>query len=282
MKIADINPNIRFAEEITYSSKGRNVYVKDCRLFYIISGIGKIFVQDNELLLAKNTLFYCRGGIDYIINTEKNLHLYSLNFDLSQSQRKFTMPFIPQDFQKSNNPTPIDFCDIKDSDFLNSFFILSNGAEFKNSIAAIVNEYSDKRLFYRETCSTALKNLIIDLHKKNYNNQDNSTDTIKKIIEYINLNYAKEIKNNDLAEIAGYHEYHLNRLFVRYTGMSMHKYIVNLRMNEAKRLLLNTNMSVSDIASQTGFCSNTHFSTYFKKETKVSPFEYRNNFKNKI
>ena len=282
MKIADINPNIRFAEEITYSSKGRNVYVKDCRLFYIISGIGKIFVQDNELLLAKNSLFYCRGGIDYIINTEKNLHLYSLNFDLSQSQRKFTMPFIPQDFQKSNNPTPIDFCDIKDSDFLNSFFILSNCAEFKNSIAAIVNEYSDKRLFYRETCSTALKNLIIDLHKKNYNNQDNSTDTIKKIIEYINLNYAKEIKNNDLAEIAGYHEYHLNRLFVRYTGMSMHKYIVNLRMNEAKRLLLNTKMSVSDIASQTGFCSNTHFSTYFKKETKVSPFEYRNNFKNKI
>lgn len=282
MKIADINPNIRFAEEITYSSKGRNVYVKDCRLFYIISGIGKIFVQDNELLLAKNTLFYCRGGIDYIINTEKNLHLYSLNFDLSQSQRKFTMPFIPQDFQKSNKSTPIDFCDIKDSDFLNSFFILSNGAEFKNSIAAIVNEYSDKRLFYRETCSTALKNLIIDLHKKNYNNQDNSTDTIKKIIEYINLNYAKEIKNNDLAEIAGYHEYHLNRLFVRYTGMSMHKYILNLRMNECKRLLLNTNMSVSDIASQTGFCSNTHFSTYFKKETKVSPFEYRNNFKNKI
>ena len=282
MKIADINPNIRFAEEITYSSKGRNVYVKDCRLFYIISGIGKIFVQDNELLLAKNTLFYCRGGIDYIINTEKNLHLYSLNFDLSQSQRKFTMPFIPQDFQKSNKSIPIDFCDIKDSDFLNSFFILSNGAEFKNSIAAIVNEYSDKRLFYRETCSTALKNLIIDLHKKNYNNQDNSTDTIKKIIEYINLNYAKEIKNNDLAEIAGYHEYHLNRLFVRYTGMSMHKYILNLRMNECKRLLLNTNMSVSDIASQTGFCSNTHFSTYFKKETKVSPFEYRNNFKNKI
>ena len=282
MKIADINPNIRFAEEITYSSKGRNVYVKDCRLFYIISGIGKIFVQDNELLLAKNTLFYCRGGIDYTINTEKNLHLYSLNFELSQSQRKFTMPFIPQDFQKSNKSIPIDFCDIKDSDFLNSFFILSNGAEFKNSSAAIVNEYSDKRLFYRETCSTALKNLIIDLHKKNYNNQDNSTDTIKKIIEYINLNYAKEIKNNDLAEIAGYHEYHLNRLFVRYTGMSMHKYILNLRMNEAKRLLLNTNMSVSDIASQTGFCSNTHFSTYFKKETKVSPFEYRNNFKNKI
>ena len=282
MKIADINPHIRFAEEITYSSKKRNVYVKDCRLFYIISGSGKIFVENNELLLTKNTLFYCRGGIDYTINTEKNLHLYSLNFDLSQAQRKFIMPFIPQDFQKSNQPSPIDFCDIKDSSFLNSFYILNNGAEFKNNIASIVSEYSDKRLYFRETCSTALKNIIIELHKKNSENQKNSTDTVERIIEYINLNFTKEIKNNDLAEIAGYHEYHLNRLFIKHTGMGMHKYILNLRINECKRLLLNTDMSISDIASQTGFCSNTHFSTYFKKETKVSPYEYRNCFKNKI
>lgn len=282
MKIADINPHIRFAEEITYSSKRRNVYVKDCRLFYIISGTGKIIVQGDELLLAKNTLFYCCGGAHYMFDAEEKLHLYSLNFDLSQSQRKFIMPFIPLDFQKSNKFSPIDFCDIKDSSFLNSYFILSNGAEFKSSIASIVSEYSEKRLYFRETCSTALKNLIIDLHKKNSESQNNSADTVKKIIDYINLNYAKEIKNNDLAEIAGYHEYHLNRLFIKYTGMGMHRYILNLRINESKRLLLNTDLSISEIASQTGFCSNTHFSTYFKKETKVSPFEYRNNFQNKI
>ena len=40
--------------------------------------------------------------------------------------------------------------------------------------------------------------------------------------------------------------------------------------------------SISDIASQTGFNSNTHFSTYFKKEMGITPFEYRNNFKNNI
>ena len=167
MKIADINPHIRFAEEITYSSKNRNVYVKDCRLFYILSGNGKIFVENNEFSLTKNTLFYCRGGLNYTINTEKNLHLYSINFDLSQSQRKFIMPFIPQDFQNSHQYSAIDFCYIKDSSFLNSFFILSNGAEFKNNIASIVSDYSDKRLYFRETCSIALKNIIIDLHKMN-------------------------------------------------------------------------------------------------------------------
>ncbi len=282
MKVADINPHIRFAEEITCSSKNRTVYVKDCRLFYIISGSGKISVQENELLLAKNTLFYCRGGIDYTIDTEDHLHLYSLNFDLSQSQRKFVIPFIPQDLCKTNQPSPIDFCNIKDSSFLNSFFILNNGTEFKNSIASIVKEYSDQRIYFRENCSTELKKLLIDLHKKNFENQNNSVDTVNKIIEYINLNFTKDIKNSDLAEIAGYHEYYLNRLFIRHTGASMHKYILNLRLNEGKRLLLNTKLSISEIASQIGFNSNTHFSTYFKKETKISPSEYIKNFKNKI
>ncbi len=282
MIIADINPHIRFAEEITYSSKNRKVYVRDCRLFYIIGGNGKIFIDDNEFLLSKNTLFYCCGGTAYTIDVEEQLHLYSLNFDLSQAHRKYTAPFFPQDFSMTNLPCPIDCCDVEDSDFLNSSFVLNNATEFKNSIASIVREYSAQRIYFREACNTALKKLIIDLHKNSSENQNSSFNAVDKIIEYINFNFTKEIKNNELAEIAGYHEYYLNRLFIKYTGISMHKYILNLRINEARRLLLNTNLPISDIASQIGFNSNTHFSTYFKKEMGITPVEYRNNFKNNI
>ena len=56
MRIADINPHIRFAEQITYSVKYSSVYVKDCRLFYIISGSAKIIVNDSEMALKKNTI----------------------------------------------------------------------------------------------------------------------------------------------------------------------------------------------------------------------------------
>lgn len=282
MKIADINPHIRFAEEITYSSKNRNVYVKDCRLFYIINGNGKILMQNNEFSLTKNTLFYCVGGINYTIDTEEHLHLYSLNFDLSQTKRELIMPLIPQDFCKTNKHSPIAFCNIKDSNFLNSFFILNNGSEFKNSISSIVDEFSNQRIYFRETCGTMLKKLLIDLHKNNFKNQTNSADMVNKTIEYINSNFTKEIKNSELAKIAGYHEYYLNRLFIKHAGISMHKYILNLRINEGKRLLLNTKLSISDIACQIGFNSNTHFSTYFKKETGLSPFEYKDSFKNNI
>ncbi|MBE7022865.1 MAG: helix-turn-helix transcriptional regulator [Clostridia bacterium] len=281
MKIADINPHIRFAEQLTYSVKHSNVYVKDCRLFYIISGNAKIFVDNSEMPLTKNTLFYCCGGTKYTIETGETLQLYSLNFDLSQHQSEIIRP-IPMEFNHTKNYSPIDKCNIKDSDFLNSFLLLKNATEFKPTISDITKEYSIQKAYFRENCSSILKLLLIKLHKQNSDTTTNSSDAINKIIAYVTSNFAKEIKNSELAEIAGYHEYYLNRLFIRHTGTSMHKYILNLRINESKRLLLNTNLSISDIASRIGFNSHTHFSTYFKKETGLSPFEYKNNFKNNI
>ncbi len=281
MKIADLNPHIRFAEQITYSVKHSSVYVKDCRLFYIISGNAKIIINNVEMSLTKNTLFYCCGGTKYTFKLDEPLHLYSLNFDLSQHHSDLLQP-IPREFGQTKHHEPIDKCDIKDSGFLNSFMILKNATEFKNTISDITKEYAVQKAYFRESCSSMLKLLLIRLHGINTEMSNNSSDTVNKLIDYIASNFTKEIKNVELAEIAGYHEYYLNRLFIRHTGTSMHKYILNLRINEGKRLLLNTNLSISAIASQIGFNSNTHFSTYFKKEMNMTPYEYRNNFKNNI
>lgn len=282
MKIADINPHIRFAQEVTYVSKDRCFHVKDCRIFYIIGGDGCIQIQDKTLPLKENNLFYCCGGQFYTINAEKHLRFYSLNFDLSQRQRKHTTPFSPEDIKKTTPTAPIDPCDITDSDFLNSFYLLENAVEFKNAIASIVTQYAAQRLYYRESCSTELKRLLIELHERNAASENSSADALQRILEYLHLHYKKDIKNSMLAEIAGYHEYYLNRLFVQNMGMSMHKYILNLRINEAKRLLLNTGLSIADIAFEVGFNSAAHFSDYFKQETAVSPMVFRSNFKHKI
>lgn len=282
MRIADLNPHIRFAEKITYSSKNQTVSVKDCRLFYILNGSGKITINDNEFSLSHNTIFYCCGGAIYTLVAETPLHLLSLNFDLSQSHKTYINTFAPQPFDGTNPTSPIDPCNIHDSYFLNSFFILKNGTEFKNYVTAIVKEFSSQNLFFRESSGNLLKKILIDLHKKNPDNPDDSFDIVNDLVTYIHSNFSKEIKNQDLAAIAGYHSYYLNRLFIKQMGVSMHKYILNLRVTEGKRLLLNTTMTIADIATRIGFNSHTHFSTYFKKETNMTPFNYRNTFKNNV
>jgi len=282
MKLIDINPHIRYAGQFTYVSQNIRVYVKDCRLFYIIDGKGKIHINNTQLNLKPNTIFYCAGGSDYLIESEEPLLLYVFNFDLSQNHNHLTSCFAPVNFYDSENHIPTDKCHIEDSHFLNSFLLLENDMNFKNIFSEITEEFSSQQIYHKEICNSKLKNLLVELHRTNINKSDNSSDAVNKIINYLKENFRKEIKNNELSNLAGYHEYYLNRIFIKRTGTSMHKYILNLRINESKQLLVNTNMPISDIAFEVGFNSNTHFVTYFKKETSLTPFKYRRNFKNNI
>ncbi|MEP7278479.1 MAG: AraC family transcriptional regulator [Bacteroidota bacterium] len=66
-----------------------------------------------------------------------------------------------------------------------------------------------------------------------------------------------------------------------YTGFSPLHYLINIRIAEAIKLLKNTDMHVTDIALETGFCSSQHFATTFKKLTGYTPRQFRiNNTKN--
>ena len=282
MVIADINPHIRFAEQITYTNERSVVYVRDCRIMYIVDGCATFSLNDQSFMLGKNSVFYCSGDATYAIFTDGPLKLLSLNFDLSQASKNLVLPFTPEEVNVAKNKVPTNKCIIDDSDFLNSYIALENCLEFKPMILDIIDEFSSKKILYMENCSCMIKKVLIEMHRKTLERTHSSFGAVNRALEYISANFTREIKNSEIATLTGYHEYHLNRLFIRHTGTSMHKYIINMRLNEAKKLLLNTDLPLAHIATKVGFNSNTHFSNSFKRETKLTPFEFRNNFKNKI
>jgi len=143
------------------------------------------------------------------------------------------------------------------------------------------DEYEEERSYFRESGGAILKQILVGLHRAK-DDYSETSEAVTRVVDYIKENYREPLHNRNLAKIAGYHEYYLNRIFVRQIGMSMHKYILNLRIKEGERLLLNTEMSISEVSAETGFNSATHFSTYFKKENDMSPLEYRQKFKNNI
>lgn len=194
-------------------------------MFYIISGTGKIFINDCEIPLIKDSIFYCCGGSNYSIYANQNLDIYSLNFDLSQNKSEITLPFTPQKFNKTEIFLPVDNFTVDDSRFLNSYLMMENCVEFKNSIIQITKTFSSQSLYFRETCSCMLKNLLIEMHRAYYEAPDNFSDIVNKVIEYMGEIFSKDIDNGDLTNFVGYHKYYLNRLFVRYTGTSMHPYV---------------------------------------------------------
>lgn len=94
-------------------------------------------------------------------------------------------------------------------------------------------------------------------------------------IEYMNDNFTYEITLNDIAEAVHLSPIYLRELFTSEMGMSPHNYILNKRIKKAKELLIINLSSISEIATLSGFSSQSYFDYVFKKHTGMTPKQFR-------
>ncbi|GAB6156028.1 hypothetical protein JCM17380_47800 [Desulfosporosinus burensis] len=98
---------------------------------------------------------------------------------------------------------------------------------------------------------------------------------IKAAIKYITSNYTRDIGLSEIAEAISLHKVYLSRLFKHETGDNLVNYIMKVRIEEAKRLILTTDNKLYKIAELVGYNNIQQFSAAFKKITGVTPSEYR-------
>lgn len=118
------------------------------------------------------------------------------------------------------------------------------------------------------------------MRKKSFNVEKTSTQKINKDIEFIK-NYIKQhfhenISLDTLASISHINKYYLSHSFRKFVGVSPIEYLIQTRIRESKILLETTNYSISNISTITGFSSQSFFAQSFKRETNLSPSQYRN------
>lgn len=277
MNFNEVNPYIRFAERIQYRSAGQTVIVQDCRIFYILSGSGTIEISGRIYVLKEDAIFYCCADSVYTIISD-GLTLISLNFDLDQSRPELSDCLSPMPIEKSET-MPTDGEYIEDDRFINSHIYIEYGRKYFSAMEDILSEFVLRKIYYQQKSSGILKNLLIEIARVQTLLPSNATYAVSRIIEYIEDNLSDTVSNKELAKLAGYHAHHLNRLFLKQTGQSMHQYILARRLNEAKKLLLNTELPVSEVAEKCGFNSLSHFSFYFKQQIGLPPLQYRMKFK---
>lgn len=102
-----------------------------------------------------------------------------------------------------------------------------------------------------------------------------TTDSIKRVIETIHHNIGEKITIDDMARTAMFSKFHFTRLFQRATGVSPGRFLSAVRLQEAKRLLLTTELSVTEISHRVGYTSVGTFSSRFKSSVGLSPSAYR-------
>ena len=100
---------------------------------------------------------------------------------------------------------------------------------------------------------------------------------VSEVAQYIGNHYAETLT---LAQLSGqFHisPFYISRIFTQITGLSIISYINHVRVEEARRLLQDTDLSVTEIALQVGYQSVTHFGRVFKAAMGASPQRYRKN-----
>ena len=103
-----------------------------------------------------------------------------------------------------------------------------------------------------------------------------SDDIINRVEAYIRDHFRENINREDVAAIAYITPNYLSKQFRIKKGMNLREYINQIRIEEAKRLLLTTNLSVSEVAGLSGYENISYFSTVFRKYTGMSPIDWRN------
>ena len=98
-------------------------------------------------------------------------------------------------------------------------------------------------------------------------------------LSYIDKNYKQQITLDELAEKCFTNKYYLSHLFTRVQGVSIGKYIIDKRIMESKRLLDENKLSVADVAASVGFHDPSYYCRVFKKETGLTPSDYRKRLK---
>ncbi|MGN1031527.1 MAG: helix-turn-helix domain-containing protein [Butyricicoccaceae bacterium] len=124
------------------------------------------------------------------------------------------------------------------------------------------------------SCSQLLHRLLCLLLVEESPAQDKN-DPIAQAIRYMNRNLCEQISVQTVSDAVNLSPSHFSRQFKNRTGYSPYEYIVLRRIDRAKHLLASTQLSVKEIAFQTGYNSEEHFIHSFQKNVGISPGMFR-------
>lgn len=163
---------------------------------------------------------------------------------------------------------------------LSNPLVITKMSEAGKILKSIQTELYKQEIGYYASVNNQIDELFI-LFTRQLTRQNNPGrdfhKTFMKLDEALREDIAYQWTVDEMAALVGFGTTLFNDKVKNYTGFSPLNYLINLRISEAIKLLKRKNVSITDIALDTGFYSSQHFSTTFKKLTGYTPSEFRKN-----
>lgn len=142
------------------------------------------------------------------------------------------------------------------------------------SVVNVLNKPADKSTInspkkMHKWCIDAIDKLMLNF------NSEMQNDKIEAVKKYIENNYMNQISRDTISNELFFNASYLSRLFKKSTGLSIFEYLAQVRVEEAKKLLIYTDKKISNIAMEVGYNHFSHFANVFRNITGLTPKDYR-------
>lgn len=229
-------------------------------LFYVLHGNGYFLVENEKFPVAENDLVIVNPNVSHTEMGGNEDPLEYIVLGISG------LVFKDEIMDTAYNYSMHNFHNCKD-DFL--FYL-----------KMLVKEVDEKEEGFETICHNLLESLVLNLIRRTHNKiaiapSKKVTKECRFVEQYIDEHFTENITLQKLSELTFLNKYYLVHSFKEYNGTSPINYLINKRISEAKHLLETTNHSVAKIASAVGFSSQSYFSQVFKRETNMTPNEWR-------
>jgi AraC family transcriptional regulator len=102
-----------------------------------------------------------------------------------------------------------------------------------------------------------------------------SPERLQRVRDYIEAHFDEDLSLTILADIACLSPYHFSRSFRQATGVGLHHYVMQRRVERAKTLMRRTNQPLALIAQEAGFADQSHLNSAFRREMGLTPGQFR-------
>lgn len=277
MNLQTINPYVRFARIKEQTIPQGLSQAVDHRIFYCHSGNGQLEADGKLYPFTSGTLIYLPAGTPYRYLFDQEIPVFSgCNFDFFQDHSVLNTPIPPIPHTNFNHQDVLEKQIINENNLFAHCLYLEHVFQFEEKFAEIAEEFVNHNLFYDIRCSTLLKDVLISVARISASERQGiNPQKANEILHYIHEHYDEQLTNKKIAGIFNYHENYVSTLILKYTGLTLHQYVLNHKMNIAVSLLQSTTLSVGEVAEKVGMPDIKHFSKCFKKFIGHSPSQFK-------
>jgi AraC-like DNA-binding protein/quercetin dioxygenase-like cupin family protein len=241
-------------------------------VLYLHHGSGYHVIDGNNYEIKPPCVFFMSPGqahkLELSNDIEGYIFIFTADFYLLNRRNPNSLIEFPFFYTIHQDNPPLHLTNPEDVRFLEALF--------RQSIAEANANGESKMEMLRSILDLILTTCAARYHENEHLSQKGKGQImVKQFFHLLEENYAQNLQINRYAEMIGVTPSHLTQTVKMLTGKTSSQMIKAKQLLEIKRLLAHTNLSVSEIASQLNFEDQSYFTKFFKRETGLTPLQFR-------